>query len=595
MKKINLLLFVFLAGLLACSDNDTETQIVTQIVEVPPAPPPTTAIALDISASQIDGALTNNGSAFPASIYEDGKIIYRGLGDGDSVTAGSTPFQSYDVLLVNDEYEVIYQVDTPSQQVPLNHAASLLTDRVISADETIDLDVASVEITPIFTLNGSNFPASQYDHGLFYLQPVGTNELIYIGDSNVVNQPFRVVPGDYHVIYDYQQGSTAPINQGARVMSDVTLDADQVLRINVLSGDFRATFTLNGGNFPVSQYDHADFYLKDRVTGQEFFLMKSYDDIASVIVIDGSYDVIYRLVQSSTVPVNAAKVVASNIVVAGGGAIAQDISTVTLGANVTLNGGAFQVNEYQDGVIELYDSDTDSYTELGNTHGEFTDLLVIPGTYTVTYSHESGDAVPQNTHGTVIAQQQIDVDEVIDIDVRGIVVSPDVTFNTATFPQSAYQSADLLLTGTQSTEDIRVANTANLDESVMVLPGTYDFYYRHKNGEEVPQNNHFTILSAQDLQADGELSANIQSVHIRMSATLNQMPFPMSQYQTGDIYALTEPGDDVFVLESHASGDAIMLIPGDYQFYYQHVNGDEVPQNIWVMVGEESIAALPSQ
>ena len=287
--------------------------------------------------------------------------------------------------------------------------------------------------------------------------------------------------------------------------------------------------------------------------------------------------------------------IASNINITGGGAITQDITAITIGANVTLNGGAFQVSEYQDGIIELYDNQTESYTELGNTHSSFSDIVLIPGTYDITYSHETGDAVPQNSHGTILSQQLIDSDGIIEVNVEGIQVTPAVTLNTTTFPQSTYQSADLMLVGDQSSNDILLANTAALNESVMVLPGTYDLVYRHKNGQEVPQNTNFTLLAAQNLQANSQLIVNVQSVHIRLAASLNQQAFPQSQYQTADIYASSGTGDEILVLETHASGNAIMLIPGDYQFFYQHINGDQIPLNSWALVGTESIAPLPSQ
>jgi len=445
MKIIHSLFYILvvlsLTGLLACSDTDVKTQIVTEIVEVPPPEPDATNVSLNIVASQIDGALTSNGGAFPANIYEDGNIFFKGTSIGDEFNVGTTPFQSYDSFLVNDDYDALYRVDSPGSLIPLNQNATILADQTVDSYATIDLNITSVEVTPVFTLNGGNFPASQYDHGLFYLQPVNSNELIFIGDSNVVNQPVRVVPGDYHVVYDYVQGTASPINKNARVRETVTLDSDQVLNVDVSVGDFRATFSLNGNDFPISQYDHAEFYLKDRVTGGESFIMKSYEPFVTVPVIDGSYDIIYKVKQANTIPINSSKVILSELSLSGGGAITHDLVSITIDANVTLNGQPFQVSEYQDGIIELFDAATGSYTELGNTHNSFSNILIIPGAYDITYSHESGDAVPQNMHGVILSNQIIDADGDLNIDVVGVLVTTDITFNTIAFPQSQSHTA----------------------------------------------------------------------------------------------------------------------------------------------------------
>ena len=594
MKLIQHLILIFLLSLFGCGNNSVETQIITEIVQVPPPEPDATDITLNITASQLDGTLTNNGNAFPENIYEDGDIVFRSGAGTDEFVVGSTPLQNYQSLVVDQDYDILYRVDSSGPQVPINQNAIILDGRTISGNETIDLDVVSVEITPVFTLNGVSFPASQYDHGLFYLQPVGTNELILIGDTATNNQPVRIIPGEYHVIYDYVQGVISPVNKGAKVMTNLELDSDQVLAVDVSSGDFRASFTLNGNSFPSSQYDHAEFYLLDQETASESFIMKSYESVVSVPVIDGNYDILYKVVQSGSIPINTAKIIVNNLTLSSGGALNQDVASIDIDANVTLNGQAFQVSEYQDGIIEIYDVETDSYTELGNTHGEFSGITILPGTYDITYSHESGDAVPQNTHGIVASEQLLDSGGPIDVAVTGILVSPNLTLNTAAFPPSQYQTADLILTGAQSSDDIFVSKTNSQEESVMVLAGNYDLYYRHKQGEDVPQNSNYRILASQDLQEDSELTADIKGVYIRIAATLNQQAFPQSQYQTGDIYASSGEGDEIFVLETHNEGDALMVIPEDYEFFYQHIGGDTVPQNNWAPIGNATVTEPPS-
>lgn len=588
-------LFLLLLTLFGCGGGSTHTETITNTVEVPPPPPEANDIALTLSASWVDGGVTNNGEAFPPSSYDDGRIVFEGSDSDDRFVAANTTLPDYDILVLNGTYRMIYQVDTPGQQVPLNTHSVLMAEHHVSESHTVDLDVSSILITPVFTLNGSSFPASQYDHALFYLQPVAGGERIFLGDSSMTNTGVRVTPGSYHVVYEYQQGTVSPINKGARVLSDVSLVEDQRLGVDVSAGDVRATFTLAGNAFPSSQYDHAEFFLKDLTSLSESFLMKSYDGTVSLPVIDGTYDVLYKLVQSTTIPLNRNKVIASNVTFTGGGAVNQNIEQVSFDLVATLNGSAFPASEYQDGIIELYDSATDSYTELGNTHGSLAGITLISGAYEVIYSHETGDAVPQNVRGTVVEQHVFNSSDTVNVDVVAVLVTANVSLNDADFSLPVYQSGDILLAGTQSVSDIFVGNTSNLATPVMVLAGSYDLFYRHKSGDDVPQNTRFQLLSSQSVVENTELEANIDSLYIRVSALLNDLEFPASQTQFGEIYASSGTGDRVKVLETHAEGAAIMMAEGDYGFFYQHVSGESVPANTWALIAEQTLVNMVPQ
>jgi hypothetical protein len=452
-----------IAALAAC---DPETKIEYVQVpgppgpgDVPEAPPPEqiTDLALNVDASQVTGAITLKGGAFPIDQFERGKIRLYGAHAQDFFDLAGTNAQSYGVLVVNGTYDFRYLFEKGGVVVPTNGFAEIIGDRAIGSDGAIPVDVGAVVVTPTFTLNGGAFPASNYDGAKFYLKPVGGTERILLGESQLANGPVRVVPGSYDVIYDYKFGDVSPISKGARVMANVALSQDGPLAVDVVSSSLRLTFKHNGNAFPLSQYDDANFYLRDKVSGEESWLMNSHAPVSSVNAIDATYDVIYRHETGDQVPINRAAVIVENFVLAAGGALAHDIVSVTINANVTLNGAAFPVSQYDDGNILLHVSKTNTDTELGNTHSPFTALVLIPGTYDVLYSHETGDDVPQNVRGKV-AEGVVVSNAPLNVNVVGVQIDTNVTLNGAAFPASQYDDAKIklsyLTTGQSVPDDI---------------------------------------------------------------------------------------------------------------------------------------------
>lgn len=558
---------------------------------VPPPEPEVTDLAINVEASQITGPFTLAGGAFPLDQSEIGEIALHGAHAEDLLVLGQTVDQDYDMFVVNGPYDVRYRFGAGGAVVPTNETAEVISDRAIVGDAAIPVDVGAVAISATFTLNGGAFPASYYDNAIFYLEPVGSDALIRLGVTHLPNDPVMVVPGTYHVIYDHHQGTISPINRRARVQENVVLTANQQLRVDVVASSLRLSFTLNGAPFPNSEYDDANFYLRDSLTGAESLLKNSHEETPSVIAIDGTYDVIYRHETGSQVPINTAAVVVNDFALSSGGALAHDIIAVTIDASVTLNNGPFPVSEYDDANILLYDPQTNTDTELGNTHSPFSDLVLIPGTYDVLYSHETGDDVPQNVRGIVAADVAI-ANANLEINVAGIEVGADITLDGEAFPVSEYDDATFVLSGAQSDDAIVLGNSHDQDPSVMVLPGSYDLYYRHETGDEVPRNRNHRLLADQVLVSDTTLSTNIETRLVRLSATLNDAPFPAGPagvLNTARIFARTGQDDDVLMVRTHGIPFTAMLITGDYELYYEHVTGSGVPRNPWAQVGQASI------
>ncbi|MGI9270603.1 MAG: hypothetical protein ACR2QT_02415 [Woeseiaceae bacterium] len=581
---------LFTAALVLIGCSETSNQSVVQAP--PPSPPVSTPLVINVDASQLDGDFLLAGGAFANSVYQSGDILLREQGTGTLVELGNTYDHAYQVMVVNGMYDSVYQ-HFNGGAVPANKDGIVTPDLAINVPSSIDIDVPSASIRPVFLLDGNPFPASVYNHASFWLQPVDTDELIFLGDSHVANDIVNVMPGDYHVIYMHEQGAQVPANQHARVMSDISVSGNTALNVDVPSTTARTSFALDGAAFPQSQYDAAKFYLVDG-TGDEVFLGNSFDAPASVLVVAGTYSMEYRHQQGSTVPINKAAIVRSGLDCGGGCVASADVQSAALDIVATLNGQPFPASQYQDGNLELFDANTGSYSLLGSTRNPLTGLMVVQGTYDILYSHEDGEAVPQNIRGTVAAGYIIAGGQQLDLDVVGYLLSGSITLDSVAFPQSQYNTADFLLSGTASTEEIFLFASHSQDEPAMVLPGTYDVIYSCHNCIEIPFNSYAPVMSAFEVNADGVIATNLMSARIEASATLNGGAFDASIYQSGLIWGGIGEQDAVELTRTNVATADIILLSGDYNFYYQHQNGDQVPANTWALVDQQAIVAPPN-
>lgn len=567
---------------------DTKVETVETIVQVPQPDPTGQPLTIDVQASSVDGAFTLGGSAFPGAFNEVGLLAFYDPAAQSLVEVGKSNDGSYDAMLVNGTYDTTYRFSAGSQ-VPANHYAVVQAGVAVASTTTVNIDVPVVSVRPQFLLNGGSFPASQYDRARFFLVPAAGGEPIFLGESHIVNDNVRVVPGTYHVIYSQVQGVTVPVNQNARVMSDVDISSDMLLAVDVNAVEVRTSFLHNGSPFPASQYERAEFYLVND-TGDEAFVGQSYFAPATVRVVGGVYDLEYRHKQGSTLPLNKATRVRSAIDLTAGGDASVDVPSFTLDINATLNGQPFPVSEYDDGELELFDPVSGSYSLLGNTHSPFAGLLVIPGSYDILYTHETGNDVPQNVRGRVLAGYVVAGNQQLDLDITGHTMTLALTLDNGDFPLSGYDYADILLKGDATAEEIDVSSTIAQDEPFMVLPGTYDVTYSCKVCSTVPFNTYATIINDLEINADGVISADIASVRVKTTATLNGAPFPQSYYQSGVIYGSLQEGDAVELTSTATTTDDVILIPGAYSFYYQHENGEQVPANLWSLVDQQTIS-----
>jgi len=404
------------ATLVACGgggNNDTIEQFPTQPVTIDVLSALVTpSYTLDIGSGPV---------VFPSSEYDDGNFVLRGATEpNDIAPLGSSHDENpAEVRVVQGGYDVLFQHET-GDTVPQNVDSLVQTVADISVvADPFPIAVKAWTVTPTFLHNGGAFPVSEYDDGVFYLRPTAGGEDVFLGNSHTVSPaPVLVMQGSYDVIYSLETGgSLVPSNQAAVVMSGEPITSDRPsFVVNVTSERFSFNPTHNSGGFPSSQYQRAEFFLRN-ASGDRVELGASFEPPAPPFVIVGTYDIVYQHVQGDLLPINRDAVLMGDVLIdASNQSQAPDITSVSITPTFSLDASPFQESEYQDANFFLrgYINNNDEIL-LGSSHISTPDAVRIissadVGNYDVLYRHESGETVPQNTNAVVLSNDILNMD-----------------------------------------------------------------------------------------------------------------------------------------------------------------------------------------
>lgn len=362
--------------------------------------------------------------------------------------------------------------------------------------------------------------------------------------------------------------------------------------INVPAMTISGSFSLNGGSFPASQYEHGIISLADS-NGNEAQLGKTYSVSYQTEVVAGNYRTQYRHIYGGAqVPVNRSKEIETGFSLLEDQSLDINATAFQAQFTFTLNGAPFPVSEYDDALFYLQPQDGSERILLGNSHAVIPPVLLMPGDYDVIYTLETpGATVPLNQNAIVGQVAMTDSAVNVTLDVKATDFRLSATLDGVAFPVSQYNDGNFLLVS--STQDtVELGDSYNLPFSVRVIEGTYDLIYRHETGTAVPANTEAIILSGQEIsQSTPTAEPNIPSILITPIYTLDGLPFPISEYQDANIYLRGTNQHDLFFIGNTHDPDpaAVRIIPGTYDVIYRHETGSSVPQNTNAVVMQATV------
>lgn len=463
-------------------------------------------------------------------------------------------------------------------------------DPVQSPDYTQDIviDIETATISGDFTLNNGSFPASIYQRGRIFAQDAQNQALTGLGETwGGGYAGIRIIKGTYDGVYGWLDGSLVPQNLQSTVATGAVIDADQSWDIDVPRVVVVPVFTLDGGAFPASAANSANFFLRP-VGGIELIPLGAthLQPTDNVLVAPGLYDVIYSIASGGLLPQNTSAVVLRSVDIATTPhALSVDIRTAGVAGNwrLAVDGvlGSFPTSVYQEGEFRLHTDDGDAVS-LGPTHTSIGTVPVIAGTYDLVYRHIDGDLIPQNRDKLIVTNQAIQTPVVLlEATVDAWTAVPNPTLDGGSFPGSYYETGELLLRDPDTGALTSLGPTYDPPDEVLLVEGSYGTVYRHVGGSTVPQNASVDLGINVLVDSPAEsLDVDVNAVTVTGQFTLNGAAFVQSVYEYAAFRLYhADGGPGILLGETYTDPEPVVIVAGDYDVVYAHVGGVQVPGN----------------
>lgn len=545
---------------------------------------------VDMVAVGVRGAIKINGNVPPTSQYEDGNLLLRNRGTGDTVSLGSTRDDLFEVNAVAGRYDLVYSREDGGSQVPVNSRAVLDTIDIAPDLDSLIIDIDMVGLTGVFTIDGAPPPVSQYETGAIVLVNPATGDEVMLGQTRDQTYAVHMIPGVYEIHYRRTQGGEeVPLNGdavlGVAEIMNLQGEIEPILDVDIQTIAATGMITVNEVAPPTSQYDDGNLVLRDLETSDEVVIGNTRDGSYQARLVAASYEVFYRAEDAlgGGVPVNE-NALLGTVSLTTPTPTDIDIPMVFAGGQFTLDGQAPPASVYDSGVVALVDSFTDDRAVLGSTHSGTFLVPVVAGIYDVEYGvTNTTGLMPANTHGLVATQLLLEIDSDTNVDIETIDVSGVVTLNGQPPPGSEYEDGRLFLRSAETDDHVLLGSTHDGAFSRLVVPGVYAVHYGLENGgEDVPINGDEPVLLAVDVAATNQVDVSIAASLLAGSTVVNGAPAPGSAADTGDIVLRSVSTADEFVLGStHAGSFAEWVTAGTYVVEYRATNpGALMPLNV---------------
>ncbi len=447
---------------------------------------------IDVPMVGVSGAYLLNGVPFSVSSIEFGKVLVRDAQTRSLTMLGDTRDQTYSARLIPGTYDLMFSHGS-GNTVPANVLTAFRRDVPIMVSGPLDMDVPTVSVTGIFTVNGAPTPGSVNDSGYIYLVDPDTGSKLLLGSTRFGHYQRALIPGAYDVVYEQISAISMPANLSARFLAGVQFVADGTNDINIPVVEISGAFLVNGVPAPNNSLDFANIQLRQ---GEDtVYLGQTRFGHFSVRVIPGTYNVNFESLSSGSImPANTNAVIAS-VVIAGPTVFDINIPAVDFAADVRFNGGNFPGPIAGESArLFLEDPLTGDLIPLAFDYptSDHVARRMVRGTYRVRYEYESGTTLPRNTFATLGSSLVLTQNVQTVIDVRAVALSGDFLLNSGAFPGGPFAgvTARSLLPG----DSLYLGGTQSGAYSTVIVPGRYSAFYNWTVGDLIPRNQNARLI-----------------------------------------------------------------------------------------------------
>ncbi|MEM6290818.1 MAG: hypothetical protein AAGA54_06115 [Myxococcota bacterium] len=327
-------------------------------------------------------------------------------------------------------------------------------------------------------------------------------------------------------------------------------------------------FSINGDVPPQSPYDFGRLELRNQATGDAVPLGRTNDDGASLLVVPGKYDVLYRLVEGGeALPTNEGVVLETLAIYEAAGTYAIDIPYAHYTGRISVNGEANVSNVYNFGRLWLVNPSTGDRVSLGDTRATQFSVNVVPGRYEIRYEVRENDGlVPANRSGLI---QEIDIvsDTEQDIDVPMATYTGEITID-GTAVESPYEWGTLELRDIATGDVFPFAQTNDAAFSVNLIPGDYEVRYTSQEGGDAAPINRGAAVGLVSINEDTEGAIDLHTAQVSGAFTLAGETPPGSTADDGVVMLQGETGGTALLGNTHDAAYSARVLVGAYEVVY---------------------------
>ncbi|MFK7896963.1 MAG: hypothetical protein AB8G23_14055 [Myxococcota bacterium] len=450
----------------------------------------------------------------------------------------------------------------------------------------LQLNVESAEIDGVFTRNEVPFPSDFLDSGQVHLESSSGDPFVLGNTGFGAYGPRRVVDGSYESQFSsFAQPATAPRGDRTPFGATVSIENDQILDFDVPAVEVTLTYLMNGQGFPGGSENVALFLLRNVATGREVQVGTTQDLGSTFSVVPGVYDVIYAYQSGALIPANTRAVILRAVLIDQSTSLDVDVPMIFRTFSYSLNGAPFPASGLDYGFVYLEEEAEGAEAfRVGRTSGpDF--LRLIPGTYRVIYSYqESQTFSPRNPWAIVDEGVVVEPGGLtgIEVSVTAHSVTPEFLLDGLNFPASGLANGRIELRGGDGSF-VSLGSTDDVPDSVVLIEGTYDFYYSVlQDNAPVPVSPKTRFASDVFVNSSGPLALNVQTGRLGLGLLLDGEDFPFSGLNYGRILLVdTETGEERDLGRSYESPFVPILVQGEYDIVYEYRENaaDLVPQN----------------
>ncbi len=350
------------------------------------------------------------------------------------------------------------------------------------------------------------------------------------------------------------------------------------------------SFTVNGELPQASQYDSASLALRNRVSGDVVPLGGTHELNATVLMVPGTYDVLYTFREGGTLPTNSAAVLRTIEIDSSADSYALDIPSSSLRGAISFAAAPPQDPTYDYGRLWLVNTTTGDRVRLGDTRDATYAVTVIPGEYDVHYEYrEHTDTAPLNRNGYVTSiSVSADQDNLADIVIETVAVSGAVLFDGSVVADP-YDAGDLELLDVRTGDRFPLSDTEDGAYSTVVLAGTYDVIYTSRErGDATPGNVDAVVgeLTLANEGIDATVDIDMDTVVLVGDFRLGNGAPPTDEFDDGIVSLQGKSGGTVSVGNTHDGSFSRRVLAGSYEvFYSQETASVSMPVNTHAQVG----------